>query len=544
MARLNKKWKAFAALLLTGLAAPAQAGSAPSVREEVKECLDRWLPPNTKEADQKWFDPELRCETNRAVPKLDERRCEHIVGKLQTLSGELNEMVTKACKAYIPELVADGCELDSKDPHCIRKQNELLLRASENSQAFDQALNKYVEQLKKLRKISLEGAAKVYDATAYSERRDQAMDAANRYFQNLTGDATVEAFSNRNQRQASGPLKEILGDFERRAPSDISAAELGTAAGQSIIQRRADGLDKAWRTVEQKVASPMAYEQLVNTLDAEETHLKMMQYKSDLARTMTQLKSMRTTNEKTLKNLEVMGKADTLPAASGGKAAGSPEGGNAFAAPFASTGQNEDAAAPRRAETASAGPSPTTMPFSFTPVRVRGAERSAARAGVEMPGAAAKTAAAGDAKGNQSGSSSYSASLRNAVRGKLAQNGYATDEKGRAGASEGHDLPVTMDKTAAGARRAESGRGLASVHAEANPFGEMEGALSQGGFSLKGGEHNDLVSGLLSSFESAESEQNAPDYIGALESSPLFERVKIYHDRCLREGRVGVKESL
>lgn len=516
---------------------PASAAKS-KLQKEIDTCMKNWLPPQTDDKDRKWFNPNVRCEASKAVPNLDEARCEKIVDQLATLSAELNRSVEEACNTYIPELVADGCKQESKDPHCIGKMNELLARASENSDNFDKNLDKYIRRLKQLRKFSLEGAMKVYEATAYSENRKKAVEAANRYFQNLTGDKTADDFVKRNRNQPSGPLKELIADFEKHNPSDISGTELGSAAGRSAIAKRAAGLDKAWRTLDQKVPSPLAYEQLVNTLDAEETHLKMMQYKDDLARMKKEITSMRATNDKTLKELKSMGSVESEQSAStsaqganvGGGATGGPNGAGPSAAPGL-TGS------PAVAATESG-----SSPFSFTPVRVRGTETAAAeRMSIEAK-SSTNTAEADAAKGNRAGASRYRGSLRDALRNKLAQDlPSGNSERGPTAATENAG---TMEKGTSVYGR-PSGRALASVASEANAFAQSEGALSEGGFSLGGADHDEFVNGILSDFEDAiKHEQSAPAsaYIGGLDSSPLFERVKIYHDRCLREGRVGTKE--
>ncbi|RYZ96532.1 MAG: hypothetical protein EOP11_23335, partial [Proteobacteria bacterium] len=297
-------------LALIGSGTFASYAQAANLKKEIDQCMNRWLPPGTSDQDRKWYDPNVRCEANRAVPKLDEQRCEQTVKRLAELSEQLNDSVEEACKKYVPELVADGCELGSRDPHCIAKLQEILKRASENSAQFDNTLKAYIDRLVKLRRMGLEAAQKIYEATLYSDRRSQAFEDANKYFQRLTGDATAEDFVKRNGNQSSATLREVLGEFQRRSPSDISGTLLGTAAGQSAIAKRAESLDKAWRTVDQKVPSPLAYEQLVNSLDAEEAQLKMMQYRNDVAQMRRDIGQMHATNEKTLQNLKSLGSAD------------------------------------------------------------------------------------------------------------------------------------------------------------------------------------------------------------------------------------------
>ncbi|RYZ97961.1 MAG: hypothetical protein EOP11_21315, partial [Proteobacteria bacterium] len=269
MQRSNFKYSFLvAAVLGIFIAGPAAAAKTSKLQGEINECMKRWMPPGAADKDRAWFNPDLRCEANKAVPKLDERRCERTVEKLAELASQLNDSVENACEKYIPELVADGCGQDSRDSHCIEKLQEILKRASANTASFDAKLQAYIERLVKLRKMGLDAAQKVYEATLYSDRRSHAIEEANKYFQNLTGDPTAEDFVKRNGNQSSSKLREVLSDFQNHSTSDISGTDLGSAAGKAALAKRAAGLDKAWRTVDQKVPSPLAYEQLVNSLDA------------------------------------------------------------------------------------------------------------------------------------------------------------------------------------------------------------------------------------------------------------------------------------
>lgn len=563
-------------MMIVGVGTLAFGIPAQGKTKEMWACLHAWLPPGAKEEEKGWYDTNTRCENSQKIPQLDRATCTQTLSELKRTSQRLTKLVEDACEKYIPRLQARGCSFQIKDSQCINQTRAMFQDARKFMKGFDEELAQMQPQLKRFSKINRDTAERYSRLGDYHVRMKLNLDPGianevkygkggsfdktppGRQFTRDTGGVPPSQFEKvyGDDKPSSGEVKSITKRFD----SDISGS------GPDTIPQRSKALDQSWRDLQQ-VRSPLIQEQLTNHLEAEEMRLALDQYRQDLAKVQTQISTMEAKSTKTLEHLEsltplvsfasaksessrqvnpapaapaespgVLARAAATPASSPNKGAG--DGGHiGRAGSFIGGGDEED----------------TAFNFTFSKIRDYSQPEQEAKAPAVLAKASGSPTAGSVSipeLAPKAGKAKIKASaLREALRRKLARGGKASAAE-LAALKDAEAEEAAEEKLAASDRDAESSSGASRFPASLGGsgggddlLGSFGGGLDTGGFSFGGVEAEASARDIVSDFEEAlaESQHEPLDYIGNRESSPLFERVKHYHDRCLRSGCVSLR---
>ena len=564
-------------MMIVGVGTLAFGVPAEAKTKEMWACLHDWLPPGAKEREKGWYDTNTRCENSQKIPQLDKAICTQTLSELKRTSQRLTKLVEDACEKYIPRLQARGCSFQVADAQCRRQTRAMFQDARKYMKGFDDTLAEMQPQLKRFSKINQDAAERysrlgdfhvrmklnldpsIANEVKYGKGDSVDKTPSGRQFTRDAGGVPPSQFERAygDDKPSSGEVKSITKRFD----SDIS----GT--GPDTIPQRSKALDQSWRDL-QRVRSPLIQEQLTNHLEAEEMRLALDQYRQDLAKVQTQISTMEAKNTKALEQLESLTPLVSLGSAN------SESSRNVSSAP--DTPLEKPAALPMAAASPAsipaargrAGVPPTNAgalnvtadesedtAFNFTFSKIR--DYSQPKQESDTPAVLAKASApvaAGSISAPEAapkaGKAKLKASaLREALRRKLARGGKASAAE-LAALKEAEAEEAAEEKlaesdhdpdTSGGASRSPASTGGSGSGDDL--LGSFGGGLDTGGFSFGGVEAEASARDIVSDFEEAlaESQHEPLDYIGNRESSPLFERVKHYHDRCLRSGCVSMR---
>lgn len=540
------------------------------------KCMGVYAPSGATGTYTNWYSNGVRCEASEKVYKIDQGTCKETVSRLKDRAKKLYAMADKACRSSIPQLSQMGCKLnklgEGGDAQCLRQANGVLTKSMADMDAYKKEYAKLVQDINVLRNGSqraLEMAKRTgnhWDRTfglgtgTYVPQgsRDTGKSSPEKRFEAETGVPAKQWQSASGGGGRAADDEKIVKRINERTESDIS----GTP--ESIAKRSKD-LDLSWKDLQQ-VRNPIIQEHLTNQLEAEEFKLRLRQYESDAQRFKTQASALKEKNNETIRLLESAGSvAESFSANSEGPRSSQPKSDRQAA--------SNDVNAPVMASPRGApGPSPNYAPgataaatqpeekeaepllaFEFSKVRdytnqeelgseAKGKVAESSPAGAEkLAEASISEKASASADGPKKVKSS---ALREALRRKLAMGGKAT--KAELDAIKDAEAEEAKEQLAAGGAPAAgtdgASRSPASTGTHDDLLGSFGGGLETGGFSFGGVEAETSAQDIVSDFEAAlaESHQESLDYIGNRDSSPLFERVKHYHDRCLRSGCVSL----
>lgn len=518
----------------TGYAATPKSGAGGGMPKSPEECkktagtpgVNGYMPRGATDENLEEYQRAERCEANNGRP-IDSETCREALKKLYEVASELNQMVKRNCDEFIPKFTQDpevmNCiasqPTNKSQAGCTQGALSTLSKVNPVIREFKAKLKSFHKVIHELQTQGFQVSEKVVKVIdeGHKAKGTPQFTAPSISAQQM-GVNTLEESDifngGQDPRVAASLLSEIQSKFQNSQQNyqDVSAAN---------YSQKFQPIEESWQKLNQ-VQSKMLREHVHSYLNAEELKLATTLYENQLQEVDAQVQKQTAINNQSLAALG--------PAA--------PQ----LAAPLLSSSPNSGLTGEDSGIGMTYSTTPGAKSSSLEAVKYNRGSSTPLQDGVKIASSAG-TEEFGAALTSGTSKLSQSSSAKEALRKKL--KGEASGSQGISAANGSMGSGGSIGKegdgpSAKGGTSQENGESVPGGKGSDRLLANFSGQdLLSTGFQMDGNTTDGAVQAIVDGFHSALGDHQLENTgIGPEDDVSLFMRVRDFHDKCLKTGRV------